>query len=94
LPLGTAIIDEEVPPFHIAEVVQTLLEGWEARRGTLLGAGFQHPESGDVPPWLGLGGKRRQDDSQGEKAGGVARHESVLKTARQPRTRKAIWARV
>jgi hypothetical protein len=30
VPFGIAIVDEEVLPLHIAEVVQPLLERWEA----------------------------------------------------------------
>jgi hypothetical protein len=58
VPLGITIVDAEVLPFHIAEVAQPLLEGGQAGCGTLLGAGGQHPELGDMSPSLRPGHDR------------------------------------
>jgi hypothetical protein len=79
VPLGMTIVDAEVLPFHIAEVTQPLLEGGQARRGTLLGAGVQHPELGDLAPQLRHGHDRCQGHDKGDEEGkGTMRHGNLL----------------
>jgi hypothetical protein len=67
LSLTIPIVEEDGLPLHIAEVTESLLEGYETWCRMLLGGGFQHTNPGDfLPHWLRRGGERRCDQAQDE----------------------------
>ena len=68
LPFGPAVLDGEVLPLHVAEVVKTLPEGLHEVGVTSRGGAAQESEPVDLGLRLRIGGERRGEEAAGQRA--------------------------
>src|SRR5439155_25352906 len=85
-PLGVVLVPTDLqrnrPAFHIPEGVQPLPEGLHPRLRR--DAWREDAEAGHLPPWLRLGGKRRDEQTQNERddaPNGTTPHGYLLQLA-------------
>src|SRR5262249_8208344 len=62
-PLAITIVDEDVLLLHVAEVVQSLLEGKDAGCEVLSGGWFEHPDLRNFRHLLGFATERRENQA-------------------------------
>jgi hypothetical protein len=63
---SVAKLDDKIPAFDVAQLLQPLTEGGKVR---VTGAQEQNTKPGDLSSWLRLGGKRRNKNETESKNG-------------------------